>query len=256
MIFRAIPNWKLSKDLKDLNKTYQEAVPFKNLILDHFFSDAFLNECLDFFPQPFETNWWTYKNPLENKMAKDDLSDIHYIFQQFVNELMENRFVHFLEAVTGMKGLIVDPSLNGGGLHQIAQGGKLDIHADYNYHPVTRLDRRLNVLIYLNRNWKKEWKGELEFWDAKMQACQKSIEPCFNRMVIFETNDTSFHGHPDPLECPKHVTRKSIALYYYTNGRPEQERSLPHSTLYQKRPQDKEDPEIEELRKKRSIRRL
>jgi Rps23 Pro-64 3,4-dihydroxylase Tpa1-like proline 4-hydroxylase len=169
---------------------------------------------------------------------------------------MENRFVNFLEKLTGIEGLITDHTLNGGGLHQILRGGKLDIHADYNYHPITQLDRRLNVLVYLNENWHPGWGGNLELWNKDMSSCEKSIEPFFNRVVIFSTNDDSFHGHPDPLECPETESRKSIALYYYTNGRPESERSAPHSTLFKRRPCDPVIPEYEDLRKQRAVRRV
>ena len=124
----------------------------------------------------------------------------------------------------------------GGGLHQIERGGYLKIHADFNRHPKFNLDRRLNLLLYLNENWKEEYGGHLELWNNQMTACVRRISPIFNRCVIFNTTDFSYHGHPEPLTCPEHVTRKSLALYYYSNGRPETERSRPHGTLTQTRP--------------------
>lgn len=257
LMHRFIPFWFDTEiRIQSLKEEYQNSKPFKNLVIDSFFVEPLFNLVSISFPEPDQTKWWNYDNPLEKKLAKDQIKDVNKMIRFLINELMENRFVSFLEKITGIEGLITDHTLNGGGLHQIVRGGKLDIHADYNYHPITRLDRRLNVLIYLNKNWKSEWKGNLEFWDSEMKACQKSIEPIYNRLVIFETNDHSYHGHPDPLQCPDHITRKSIALYYYTNGRPEHEKSSPHSTLYQKRPQDPNNPEIDELRKKRSIKRI
>jgi hypothetical protein len=112
----------------------------------------------------------------------------------------------------------------------------LKVHADFNRHTRLQLDRRLNLLCYLNRDWREEYGGHLELWDREMKACVKRILPVFNRCVVFSTTDFSYHGHPDPLNCPKGWSRKSLALYYYTNGRPLDERSGQHSTLFQLRP--------------------
>lgn len=245
----------LYNDLNRLSSMYQSDGPFPYMILDDIIDADLLKVVSDQFPET-NSSWWKYDNVLEKKYAKDNIREFPIIIRKFIHELMEKKFVDFLEKLTGIDGLIVDHHLNGGGLHQSVRGGKLDIHADYNYHPKTKLDRRLNVIVYLNENWSPDWKGSLELWNKDMTACQASIPPFFNRMVIFSTTDDSFHGFPDPLECPDYITRKSIALYYYTNGRPEHERSTPHSTLYRRRPCDPVDEETDELRRKRSIRRV
>jgi Rps23 Pro-64 3,4-dihydroxylase Tpa1-like proline 4-hydroxylase len=242
-------------DPKALRTQYLNAQPFPHIVLDQAFDPYFLHGVEYFFPRP-TPEWWVYDNPLERKYALDNYEEFHESIQRLILELASPSFMNYLEELTGIEGLIFDHRLNGGGLHQITQGGKLDIHADYNYHPVTKLDRRLNVIVYLNPEWNPHWRGQLELWDKSMTKCAASIDPLFNRMVIFSTTDTAYHGHPDPLNCPTHVTRKSIALYYYTNGRPKEECSAPHSTLYQKRPQDPDTFELQELRLKRSIRRL
>jgi Rps23 Pro-64 3,4-dihydroxylase Tpa1-like proline 4-hydroxylase len=138
----------------------------------------------------------------------------------------------FLETLTGIDGLVPDPYFGGGALHQIVPGGFLKVHADFNWHPKLRLDRRLNMLVYLNRGWRPEWGGALELWDGEMAGPVASILPLFNRTVVFTTTDSSFHGHPRPLACPDGTTRKSVSLYYYSNGRPESERSAPHDTIF------------------------
>lgn len=252
-----LPYLRLPIKKEALKQAYLSAPPFPHLVLDHFLSETsdLLEHLYDLFPPP-SAAWWKYDNPLERKLARDDLENFPPAHQSLIQTLMSRPFVQFLEQITGIEGLITDHHLNGGGLHQIARGGKLDIHADYNYHPLLKLDRRVNVLFYLNPGWRPEWRGDLELWDEKMTRCVRSIAPLFNRMVIFSTTDTSYHGHPHPLQCPEGVTRKSIALYYYTNGRPEHEKSDPHSTLYQKRPEDPIDRDLDELRKKRAVRRL
>lgn len=131
-----------------------------------------------------------------------------------------------------------DPYFVGVGLHEIKAGGFLDIHADFNKHSKTNLDRRLNLIIYLNQNWSNENGGNLEFWDKKMANCEKEVAPLFNTLVVFSTTSDSYHGHPHPVTCKEHESRKSIALYYYTNGRPAHKlnpENLSHSTLYVKK---------------------
>jgi len=242
--------------LPKLQTQYQNDPPFPHIVLDNFLPFYDLLEVAMAFPDPHQGNWWKYENVLEKKLARNDVHNFPKSIQWLIYQLQSNYFVSFLERLTGIDGLIVDHTLNGGGLHQILRGGKLDVHADYNYHPITKLDRRLNVLLYLNQDWNPEWKGHLELWNKDMTYRIQSIAPIFNRMVIFNVTDNSFHGHPDPLECPYEVSRKSIALYYYTNGRPHYEKSIPHSTIFKRRPQDPFNLEEEELRQKRAVRRI
>ena len=108
-------------------------------------------------------------------------------------------------------------------MHEIKSGGLLKVHTDFSKHPTNNFDRRVNVLIYLNKDWKEEYKGCLELWDKEMKSCKQKILPLFNKMVIFSTTDFSNHGHPDPIDCPNDISRKSIALYYFSKGRPKEE---------------------------------
>jgi Rps23 Pro-64 3,4-dihydroxylase Tpa1-like proline 4-hydroxylase len=144
--------------------------------------------------------------------------------------------LNFLEILTGIKGVIPDPYYVGGGLHQIKPGGNLEVHADFNLHTKLKLDRRINVLVYMNKDWHEEYGGHFELWNKDMTAAEQKILPLFNRCAIFSTTSTSYHGHPTPLSCPPDRTRKSIATYYYSNGRPEEEANESHSTLFMQRP--------------------
>ncbi|MGH9902457.1 MAG: 2OG-Fe(II) oxygenase, partial [Pyrinomonadaceae bacterium] len=141
-------------------------------------------------------------------------------------------FRELIGQICGIPKLIDDPELIGGGLHQILGGGFLDVHVDYNYHPKTKLHRRLNLLLYLNKEWRPEYHGHLELWDLQARRQLESIAPEFNRVVIFETNEISYHGHPQPLNTPPHVTRKSLAIYYYTEARDDGVLAPDHNTLY------------------------
>jgi len=157
-------------------------------------------------------------------------------------------FLQFLQKLTGIKEqLIGDPYFIGGGQHEIKRNGLLKIHADFNKHPTLNLDRRVNVLIYLNKNWDESYGGHFELWDENMESCKKRISPRFNTIAIFSTTDFSFHGHPNPLNCPENRSRKSLALYYYSNGRPAEEvvQGLEnHSTLFKKRKGNSDDETI------------
>jgi 2OG-Fe(II) oxygenase superfamily len=127
--------------------------------------------------------------------------------------------------------------LDGGGLHMVGTGGRLNVHVDFSHHPRTKLNRRLNLLLYLNRDWKLEYHGELEFWDKDLTKALSRISPVFNRCVIFSTTRHSFHGHPVPLDLPPDTYRRSIALYYFSPGRTDQE-DVHHNTLFRSRPGD------------------
>ncbi|HEX2831964.1 MAG TPA: 2OG-Fe(II) oxygenase [Thermoanaerobaculia bacterium] len=224
---------KLNYDPRDLRAQYQHADPFPHIVLDGLFDDAELDALVAEFPKPEETRWMKFDSATEKKLGYyHEHSRISDRIRRFLDALNGFEMLLFLEQMTGIDGLIPDPYFGGGGLHQIEPGGFLKIHADFNVHPKLKLDRRANMLVYLNRGWREEWGGHLELWNASMTECRRRILPSFNRTVVFSTTDTSYHGHPHPLQSPEGVTRKSVSLYYYTAGRPEEERSAPHDTIF------------------------
>ncbi len=223
---------ELKVDPAPLAASYRTARPFPHVVLDGLFADAALDEVLACFPRPGEIDWVSFDNAAEKKLGSSYRSRLAEPVRRFLFEMSAAPVLEFLEALTGIEGLIPDPYFGGAGLHQIEPGGFLKVHADFNWHPRLRLDRRLNLLVYLNRGWREEYGGHLELWDREARRAEQRILPVFNRTVVFSTTDISFHGHPTPLACPSGETRKSISLYYYTNGRPEEERSAPHDTIF------------------------
>lgn len=224
---------RLHHDPQALRAQYQAGDPFPHIVLDGLFDDALLQRIVTEFPQPDETRWMRFDSPTEKKLGYyHEHSTITPFVRSFLDALNGFEMLLFLEALTGIEGLIPDPYFGGGGLHQIEPGGFLKIHADFNVHPKLKLDRRANMLVYLNEGWQDEWGGHLELWNRDMTTCRQRIAPRFNRTVVFSTTDTSYHGHPHPLTAPAGVTRKSVSLYYYTAGRPEEERSAPHDTIF------------------------
>lgn len=154
------------------------------------------------------------------KYRQSDRSKIGPAVGAVIDDLNSTRFVDFLERLTGISGLIVDPSLEGGGIHRIGTGGYLKMHTDFNFHRISGMYRRLNILLYLNPTWDPAWGGAIELWEKDMSRRGAAYEPLWNRAVIFSTTDESYHGHPDPMTSPKGVFRNSIALYYYTRDLP------------------------------------
>lgn len=215
---------------------HRDAEPFPHSVIDGFLPSDVLRAVIAEFPGPDDITWKHHRHRHSEKLACGDELAMGPVTRQLIWELNSAPMVRFLEQLTGIVGLIPDPLLVGGGLHRIERGGHLGVHADFNLHPEWNLDRRLNLLIYLNEGWKDDYGGHLEIWSRDMAQCVEKILPVANRCVIFNTSDHSFHGHPVPLTCPEGQSRKSIALYYYSNGRPEEEKSESHSTLYQERP--------------------
>lgn len=220
---------------------YAQAQPFPHIVIDNFLPEDILDRVLEEFPDPQKIAWKTFDNSAEKKLASTSELQMGENTRLLLQQLNSSTFISFLEKLTGIDGIIPDPHFVGGGLHQIEKGGYLKIHVDFNRHKRMRLDRRLNLLIYLNKDWQEEYGGHFEMWNTEMTKCEKKILPIFNRCVIFSTTDFSFHGHPEPLNCPKNRTRKSLALYYYSNGRPAEEVGDGHSTVFRERPQESID---------------
>ena len=203
-------------------QNYSKASPYPHIVIKDFFDEQFLNEILESFPDLSKTTsseHWKNKN--EVKFGNNNYSSFPDKIKLFFDFLNSNQFLDFLQKLTSIKEKLVhDPELSGGGLHEIKKGGVLKIHTDFNKHPRKDLDRRLNVLIYLNKKWNSEYGGDLELWDKDLKKCKKKISPNFNKIVVFSTNDYSYHGHPEPVNCPIGTSRKSLALYYFSKGRP------------------------------------
>lgn len=223
---------KLQNCPPELTASYASALPYPHIVMDDFFPPAVLEQVLAQFPKPGELNWQRFEHAYEKKLAFCQAEKLPTPIREILYFLNAQPVLTFLEKLTGIKGLIPDPAYVGAGCHQIERGGKLQIHIDFNKLQTVNLDRRLNLIVYLNKDWKEEYGGHFELWDTEGKGCVKRVLPVFNRAVVFSTTETSHHGHPHPLTCPDGWTRKSIALYYYTNGRDDGFAGPPHSSLY------------------------
>lgn len=230
----------IARDIGEMGMgEYAFAEPFAHTVIDGFLPLEVANQLLAHFPiekKPHDKVYEKgYGGQFKRQISPYDCDEwLKSAFAFFNSPAM----LEFLEGLTNIKGLIPDPYFTGGGLHEISTGGKLGIHADFQVNEGLQLRRRINVLIYLNKNWMPEYGGELELWDRAMQNKVKSVAPLFNRCVIFNTDADSFHGHPDPLTTPSDITRKSLALYYYTAQPIENTLGESRHTLYVARPND------------------
>ena len=223
---------------KQNHDKYSQNSPFPNISIENFFDEDLLDEILVNFPDLKSKADYNFHNLNENKLATKGEYKLSASAREFVRFLNSQVFLEFLSNLTGIKNLIPDPTLVGGGYHELKPNGFLKIHSDFNKHPDTKLDRRINVLVYLNKDWKTEFGGQFELWNETMTECIRKIEPNFNTMAIFSTTSKSFHGNPEVIRCEEGNSRKSIAMYYYTNGRPQHEVEEfleDHSTIFKAR---------------------
>lgn len=222
--------------VENANK-YQSAEPFSHVAFDDFLPEDILNEVLKEFPDVNDPQWQEYKSEVENgKLASGKYEMIPPHTRFVLDQLNTPPFLQFLEILTGIKNLVPDPYYVGGGMHQTKRGGWLGVHVDFNKHDGLGLYRRINALLYLNKDYKEEYGGHLELWDEEMKSCYEKIAPKFNRLAIFTTSENSHHGHPDPLNFPEGTTRKSLAWYYYTAVNGEKIADEAHTTLFKARP--------------------
>ncbi len=214
---RLFPYDRWAARLPTIREAYPKAEPFPHYVFEEFLDKDNSRRAMEEFPQPGQTSWIQYKHYNENKLGKSKREEFPPFLGSLVDEFNSPQFVDFLAELTGLSGLMADPLLEGGGMHQSENGGFLNVHADFTMHHYHKnWSRRLNLILYLNEGWREEWNGNLELWDRKMEHCVRKVVPELNRAVVFSTDESSHHGFPDRLQCPPGVTRKSLAFYYYT----------------------------------------
>ena len=229
--------WATEDRLNALQTEFAQAQPFPHIVIDDFFNAELAHALENEFPiQQGESNkevwqslgWHVYDNPIEGKLAFDHIQALDECFQTAWNALESPDTVARLRKITGIQDLETDPHVHGAGLHYHPTHGRLELHLDYSIHPISGMERRVNLIVYLNSDWQQEWGGDLQLWEGDAHQPTKlaqRILPLFNRAVLFRTSDISWHGMPDDLQCPHNTGRKSLAIYFVspptaTEGRP------------------------------------
>ena len=226
--------------VEDLRIEFAASQPFRNVVIDEFLDPGFCNQLIEEFPQ-FDPQYASNeRGEMGRKAVVADIAKLSPAYARF-DALMRSRdFLSRVGRITGIPGLLYDPEYVGGGTHENLDAQELDRHVDFNYHPSRWWHRRLNLIVFLNRNWEPEWGGCLELLrdpSASADDDRRVVVPLANRAVIFETTERSWHGFPR-IHLPEgsHISRQSIAVYFYTKDRPEQEIAPVHATVYYQRP--------------------
>jgi hypothetical protein len=218
-------------NVESISHDFQNARPFEHVLIQNFLAEPAAQQLIAEFPAPLSLNgldfeWKHYDNPIEQKYALNDFSMLPFT-TEVINHLNDQSVIRILNTITGFSNLEADHLLHGAGLHAYPSNGKLDIHLDYDLHPLLNKERRVNLILYLNPEWQESWGGNLELWDEKLQEKKSIIIPSWNTAAIFKTCDISFHGIPKPITSPQGVFRKSLALYYISEPRPAMHNTQP-----------------------------
>jgi hypothetical protein len=222
----------LPADTPALLSSFQSAQPFPHIVFDDFFDIRLLDQVARETPEVDGKNWVCESDDRIQQFNLRSPVTLAEGGTELVSFLHSAAFLYFLSEITGIWNLLPDPYLQGGGYHLVPRGGFFHIHADRNVAYETGLNRRLALIIYLNKDWKHEYGGQLELWNADATRCEKVIEPIFNRCVIFEVADTYFHGLPATVDCPKGRSRNSFNVYYHTVAPSGKAETTPHSSIY------------------------
>ena len=233
-----------SLNLEALAEQYQSAVPFPSICIDNFFSPEFANELASCYPKYEDAKAIGREFKATNENLKVQITEPAQFpepIQKLCEILASKPFIEQLEKLTGISGLLWDPSFAGGGMHLTNSSGLLDVHVDFNFESKLSLYRRINILFYLNHEWDSAWGGDVELWNKDVTKCEQSFAPILNRCVIFSTSDYSFHG-VKPVTSPNGITRNSFAVYYYAKEAGDNSGQVyggHHTTIFKARPTEK-----------------
>lgn len=244
------------RDWSGLAEQFLSAQPFNHIIIDDFFTEEIADQLVKDFPE-YDSPVWNahYLNAIENKKACNHWDKFPSTTYAVFHYLCSNAFEQIVEQITGNIGLQSDFGLHGGGWHAHATRGKLNVHLDYSIHPKLRLERHYNLIVYITPNWQSAWGGGLELWshDSTNNTAKElftTVENRFNRAVLFDTTQNSWHGLPANLSCPEGIMRQSLAVYYVTE--PQTDADPRGKALFVPYGDQNNDPTVLELIKQRS----
>lgn len=227
--------------VEQYREEFLSAEPFRHVVIDDFLEPAGAEQMLRDFPAFDPAKALNEMGEVGNKAVFENIADLSPFYRRLAEHVESREFLDTISALTGVEGLLSDPTHFGGGTHENLHGQELDPHVDFNYDERTWVHRRLNLLLYLNKEWEDEWGGSLELHSDPSRPEEnrvKVVTPLFNRCLIFETSERSWHGFSIIRLPPdkRHLSRKSFSLYLYTKERPEEEIAPPHTTFYIQRP--------------------
>ncbi len=210
-ILKKFGNW--TRNIDELKTSFINGEPFEHVVIDNFLSDDYAEKIHNLFPTNYE-NWYKYINPLEVKFAYDNINSLNENLKNYFYYLSSNHIINLIKEITNINNIELDEYLHGAGLHSHPKHGRLNVHLDYEKHPISGKERRINIIYFSTKNWDPLWNGANELWDKNVTKCVKKTDVVFNRAIIFKTNEISWHGLHEKINCPDNIFRKSLAYYY------------------------------------------
>ena len=253
-----------TNNIDELKEKFNKGLPFEHINLDNFLKEEYAEEIYKNFPTDFE-NWHQYYNPIEVKYANDDIENMDQSIKKLFYLLSTNQLINVFSRITGIKDLEFDPYLHGAGLHSHPRYGRLNMHLDYEKHILLKnKQRRLNIILFFTKDWKEEWNGDNQLWDKDMKECVVKTYPKFNSVIVFKTDEITWHGLPEKIMCPEGFFRKSFAYYYISPLKTKSNENkigndgsgYRTKATFIKRPTDPEIPELDKLYEIRPHRRI
>lgn len=257
-------NWTEENKIQELREQFQTASPFEHVVIPNFLNDDIAELMSKGFPSQNDLeSMHAYRNPIEVKYAQDDLQEMNAIVRNYFLYMSSNYVTNIFSKISDID-LEHDPFLHGAGIHLHPRNGRLGIHLDYEIHPHCEKQRRLNIIVYMNKDWDASWNGHSELWNMKSETCEVSNPIEFNTAFVFKTNEESWHGVSKKITCPEHEFRKTLAFYYISNicDRPEDHREGQNGSGYRYKAvfrvlqNDPNYEKIEPLLKIRPLRRI
>lgn len=255
-------NVSIFGDWLNNNNLNIEKHPFEHIIINNFIDNEYYDKLREVLPSKPTDEWWKYENPIEVKFALDKFELMDPLIKNIFYSLSHKNLIDKFSKLFNIPNLDYDPYCHGGGLHMHPRYGRLNMHLDYEQHPITDKQRRLNIILYLNNNWNKEWNGDTQLWNKDMTECIVKSYPKENSALIFITTEQSWHGLPDIITCPDDIYRRTLAYYYVSelenkselNKKGSNSNGYRTKAVFVKRPNDPYDERIEELYKIRPYR--
>lgn len=247
-------NW--TKNVEELREKFINAKPFEHIVIDEFLEPNYAEEVFKLFPKP-DSTWHEYKNPIEVKYTFDDINYLPIDLKNYFYYLSSPEITNLIRQITNIDNLEYDEYLHGAGVHLHPRYGRLNIHLDYEKHPYSGKERRLNIILFMSKDWDINWNGANELWNNDVTKCIAKTDVKFNRAILFKTNDISWHGLPEKILCPHDIFRKSLAYYYVSPlNSHKSEEQYRKKAKFVKRPEDQYDENIEKIYQIRPYRRI
>lgn len=247
-------NW--TNDISFIKNKFLNSPPFEHVVINNFLEESYAEKISELFPK-LDNNWHEYKNPIEVKYTFDNINSLPIELKNYFYYLSTPEMTSIIRNITDIDNLEPDEYLHGAGVHLHPRYGRLNIHLDYEKHPYSGKERRINIILFMSKDWDINWNGANELWNSDVSKCISKTDIKFNRAILFKTNDISWHGLPDKILCPENIFRKSLAYYYVSPLNSQKiEEEYRKKAKFVKRPEDPYDKNMQKLYEIRPYRRI